>query len=186
MPMWGQTGERLLNRRYQNEIRDSLTAVMMERQRDMQRYAEQTLAALPNDQKLYDESYISVVADLIDTFYDDGRMRLDLVYRLSYNCKHMEGWTDDYPLGTFDVDSSNSCRAICQLTRAFMEHTLADVLQAGKEVEFTITSTADGTEFTKAIAYDGRYGDFRYCPVTFNGERLRLSVDRETGINNNC
>ncbi len=186
MPMWGQTGERLLNRRYQNEIRDSLTAVMMERQRDMQRYAEQTLAALPNDQKLYDESYISVVADLIDTFYDDGRMRLDLVYRLSYNCKHMEGWTDDYPLGTFDVDSSNSCRAICQLTRAFMEHTLADVLQAGKEVEFTITSTADGTEFTKAIAYDGRYGDFRYCPVVFNGERLRLSVDRTSGITNNC
>ena len=186
IPCWAQLGERLLNRRYQNEIRDSLTGVMVQRQRDMQRYAEQTLAALPNDQKLYDESYISVVADLIDTFYDDGRMRLDLVYRLSYNCKHLEGWTDDYPLGTYDVDSSNSCRAICNLTRTFLQHTLADAFKPGKEVDIVITSSADGTEFTNTIDYDGRYGDFRYCPVVFNGERLRLSVDRTTGITNNC
>lgn len=186
LPLQAQMGERLLNRRYQNEIRDSLTQVMLERQRDMQRYAEQTLVALPNDEKLYDESYITVVADLIDTFYDDGRMRLDLVYRLSYNCKHLEGWTDDYPLGAYDVDSSNSCRAICNLTRAFMQHTLADVFEPGKEVEIIISSSADGTEFSTTIPYDGRYGDFRYCPVVFNGERLRLSVDRTTGINNNC
>lgn len=186
VPCWAQLGERLLNRRYQNEIRDSLTGVMMQRQREMQRYAEQTLAALPNDEKLYDESYISVVADLIDTFYEDGRMRLDLVYRLSYNCKHLEGWTDDYALGTYDVDSSNSCRAICQLTKTFLQHELADVMERGQEVEVVITSTADGTEFTNTIAYDGRYGDFRYCPVVFNGERLRISVDRTTGITNNC
>ena len=35
VPVLGQTGERLLNRRYQNEIRDSLTEVMVKRQRDM-------------------------------------------------------------------------------------------------------------------------------------------------------
>ena len=186
VPVLGQTGERLLNRRYQNEIRDSLTEVMVKRQHDMQRFAEQTLSGLPNEEKLYDESFISVVADLIDTFYEDGRMRLDLVYRLNYNCKHIEGYTDDYPLGTYDVDSSNSCRAICRLTQTFLQHTLADVMEPGKEVEITISSSADGTEFTNRIEYDGRYGDFRYCPVVFNGERLRISVDRTTGITNNC
>ncbi len=186
VPAEAQKGERLLNRRYQNEIRDSLSGVMKERERAMQRYAEETLRALPNEEKLYDESYITVVADLIDTFYDDGRMRLDLVYRLSYNCKHLEGWTDDYGLGAYDVDSSNSCRAICGLTRTFLERELSDVLEGGREVEVTITSTADGTEFTNKIEYDGRYGDFRYCPVVFNGERLRISVDRTTGITNNC
>ena len=182
----GQPGERLLNRRYQNEIRDSLSQVVMKRQKEMQRYAERTLASLPNDEKLYDESYISVGADLIDTFYEDGRMRLDLVYRLSYNCKHLEGYTDDYPLGTYDVDSSNSCRAICRLTKTFVEGVLRDVFTRGHEVEVIISSTADGTEFSTAVPYDGRYGEFRYCPVVFNGERLRISVDRATGISNNC
>ncbi len=181
-----QPGEKTLNRRYQNEIRDSLSDVILQRQRAMQIQARQTLAALPNDRKLYDESYISVTADLLDTLYSDGRMRLDLIYRLSYDCRHLEGWTDDYPLGVFDKDSSNSCRAICDLTKSFIEKNLSDVITAGKDIEITITSSTDGTEITSNIPYDGRYGDFRYCPVTFNGEKIRLSVDRSSGISNNC
>ena len=186
IPAAAQTGEKALNRRYQNEIRDSLADVVLQRQRAMQRYAEQWLTALPNPQKLYDESYISVQADLVDTTFSDGTMRLDLVYRLSYNCKHLEGYTDDYPLGTYDVDSSNSCRAICALTKHFAEDVLGEHFTAGREVEITISSSADGTEFATAVPYDGRYGEFRYCPVVFNGERLRISVDRATGIKNNC
>ncbi|MBP3762481.1 MAG: caspase family protein [Bacteroidales bacterium] len=185
-PLAAQVGERTLNRRYQNEIRDSLADVVLQRQRAMQRYAEQWLIALPNEQKLYDESYISVGADLVDTLHEDGTMSLDLVYRLSYNCKHLEGYTDDYPLGAYDVDSSNSCRAICRLTKHFVENVLGDLFGAGQEVEITISSSADGTEFTNKVTYDGRYGDFRYCPVTFNGERIRISVDRNTAINNNA
>lgn len=186
LPLWAQVGERSLNRRYQNEIRDSLAQVVAERGREMQRTAENLLTVLPNNEKLYDESYMTVEAELIDTVYTDGTLHLDLLYRISYNCRHLEGWTDDYPLGAFDVDSSNSCRAICRLTQRFVETTLRDVATAGREVDITISSSADGTEFTTKMPYDGRYGDFRYCPTTFNGERVRISVDRATGISNNC
>ena len=186
LPLWAQVGEKNLNRRYQNEIRDSLAQVVAERGREMQRTAESVLTALPNNEKLYDESYMTVEAELIDTVYTDGTLHLDLLYRISYNCRHLEGWTDDYPLGAFDVDSSNSCRAICRLTKRFVETTLRDVATAGREVDITISSSADGTEFTTQMPYDGRYGDFRYCPTTFNGERIRISVDRATGISNNC
>lgn len=181
-----QVGEKSLNKRYQNEIRDSLAQVVAQRGREMQRTAENLLTALPNNEKLYDESYMSVEAELIDTVYADGTLHLDLLYRISYNCRHLEGWTDDYPLGAFDVDSSNSCRAICRLTKRFVETTLKDVATAGREVDITISSSADGTEFTTRMPYDGRYGDFRYCPTVFNGERVRISVERATGINNNC
>ena len=67
-----QVGEKSLNRRYQNEIRDSLSQVVSLRQREMQRTAESVLAALPNNEKLYDESYIKVEAELIDTLYADN------------------------------------------------------------------------------------------------------------------
>lgn len=186
LPLSAQVGEKSLNRRYQNEVRDSLTQVVAQRQREMQRTAEELLVALPNNEKLYDESYISVVAELVDTVYADGTLHLDLLYRMSYNCRHLEGWTDDYPLGAFDVDSSNSCRAICRLTKRFLETTLKDVATGGREVDITISSSADGTEFTTRMPYDGRYGDFRYCPTVFNGERVRISVDRNSGIGNNC
>ncbi|MBQ3780379.1 MAG: caspase family protein, partial [Bacteroidaceae bacterium] len=157
-----------------------------QRGREMQRTAESLLAALPNNEKLYDESYMTVEAELIDTVHADGTLHLDLLYRISYNCRHLEGWTDDYPLGAFDVDSSNSCRAICRLTKRFMETTLKDVATAGRDVDITLWSSADGTEFYSSMPYDGRYGDFRYMPVTFNGERIRISVDRKSGIANNC
>jgi hypothetical protein len=186
LPLSAQVEEKSLNQRYREEIRDSLAQVVLTQQREMQRTAESILSSLPNEEKLYDESYISVVAELVDTIYGDGKLHLDLVYRLSYNCRHLEGWTDDYPLGTFDVDSSNSCRAICLLTKRFVETTLKDVATAGREVDVTISSSADGTEFLTKIPYDGRYGDFRYCPTVFNGERVRVSVDRASGIENNC
>ena len=181
-----QVGEKTLNKRYYNDVRDSLQGEMLTRQREMQRYAQQTLAALPNDEKLYDESYISVSAELADRSGDGETEGFDLVYRLSYNCKHIEGYTDDYALGAYDVDSSNSCRAICRLTKHFLENELRTLVSRGKDVEITIFSSADGTEFTTSVPYDGQYGDFRYCPVTFNGEQLRVSVDRLTGITNNC
>lgn len=181
-----QPGERSLNRRYQNEIRDSLAQVVHNRQVQMQRYAEQTLATLPNERKLYDENYISVTAELIDTTYADGDLHLDLLYRLSYNCRHLEGYTDDYPLGAYDVEASNSCMAICDLTKHFIEKVMGDLFTQGTEALITITSSADGTEIVSSLPYDGRYGDYRYCPLTFNGETLRISVDRTSGINNNC
>ncbi len=186
MPLYAQVGEKNLNRRYFNDVRDSLNNEMLARQRNMQRYAQNALANLPNDEKLYDESYISVTAELVGDATAGEDTRFDLVYRLSYNCKHIEGYTDDYPLGAYDVDSSNSCRAICNLTKHFLENDLRHLITPGKEVEITISSSADGTEFTTSVPYFGQYGDFRYCPVTFNGERLRVSVDRTTGINNNC
>lgn len=186
LPLSAQSGERSLNRRYFNAVRDSLIGDMLTRQRAMQHYAQNTLVNLPNDEKLYDESYISLTADLDDHSGTADEGIFDLVYRLSYNCKHIEGYTDDYPLGAYAVDSSNSCRAICNLTKHFLENDLRDYITAGKEVEITIFSSADGTEFTTKIPYDGSYGDFRYCPVTFNGENLRVSVDRTMGIRNNC
>ena len=60
-----------------------------------------------------------------------------------------------------------------------------DIFRAGKKVSVKVFSTTDGTELAGTIPYDGRYGNFRYMPVTFNGEQLRLSVDT-TGITNNC
>ena len=181
-----QVGEKTLNKRYYNDVRDSLQGEMLLKQREMQRFAQQSLASLPNDEKLYDESYISVSTELADRSGDGETNGFDLMYRLAYNCKHIEGYTDDYPLGTYDVDSSNSCRAICRLTKHFLENELHSLVSAGKEVEVTIFSSADGTEFSTTVPYNGQYGDFRYCPVVFNGEQLRVSVDRLTGITNNC
>ncbi len=179
-----QQGETQLNSEYQAAIRDYLKKDVQNRQKSMQRSAEQMLISLPNDEKLYDETYISIRTQLVDGQAEDGTPELNYVFDISYNCKHLEGWTDDYPLGRYDWDSSNSVRAICRLTKKFIEKELDDIFRAGKRVSVKVFSTTDGTELAGTIPYDGRSGNFRYMPVTFNGEQLRLSVDTG-GITNN-
>ena len=184
-PLSAQSGEQQLNNQYLSAIREYLQQDIANRQRTMQRSAEQLLIALPNDQKLYDETYISIRTALVDGTRDDGSTELNYVFDISYNCRHLEGYTDDYPLGVFDYDSSNSVRAICNLTKTFVEGILDDIFRPSKQVSVRIFSTTDGVELSRTIPYDGSYGNFRYMPVTFNNEQLRISVDT-TGINNNC
>lgn len=181
-----QTGERELNKEYEAAIREYLQQDVAGRQRTMQRRATQMLVSLPNDQKLYDESYVSIRTEIVEGVKESGERELNYVYDISYNCKHLEGYTDDYPLGVFDWNASNSCRAICTLTKTFVEGVLDDIFRAGKEVSVKIYSTTDGTELAGRIPYNGEYGNFRYCPTVFNGESLRISVDSVTGITNNC
>ena len=57
---FAQTGEQQLNNQYRDAIREYLQKDIANRQRTMQRRAEQMLIALPNQQKLYDETYISI------------------------------------------------------------------------------------------------------------------------------
>ena len=184
LPAMAQQGETQLNKEYQAAIREFLEQDVANRQRTMQKRAEQMLIALPNEEKLYDETYISVRTQLVDGLREDGTPELNYVFDLSY-CRHLEGWTDDYPLGVFAWDSSNSVRAICRLTKTFVEATLDDIFRSGKDVDVKIFSTTDGVELSGVIPYDGAYGNFRYMPVTFNGEKMRISVDTN-GITNNC
>ena len=181
-----QQEETRLNREYQAAIREYLQQDVANRQRSMQQRATQMLVGLPNEQKLYDETYVSIRTDIVEGMKENGERELNYVYDISYNCKHLEGYTDDYPLGVFDWEASNSCRAICTLTKTFVEGLLDDIFRAGKSVSVKIYSTTDGTELAGGIPYDGRYGNFRYCPTVFNGESLRVSVDSASGISNNC
>ena len=186
VPAMAQQSETLLNEQYRAAIREYLEQDIANRQKTMQRRAEQMLVALPNDQKLYDESHVHINTAITESEGEDGVRTLDYMYVISYNCRHIEGYTDDYPQGIYDWDSSNSCRAICNLTKTFIDGILEDYFRAGKEVTVKIFSTADGSGINNPLPYDGRYGEFRYEPVTFNGEQLRISVDSQSGIANNA
>jgi len=185
LPTFAQ-GERELNEQYREAIKDFLSQEVAGCQKIMQKRAAQMLASLPNDEKLYDENYLNVSCSIIEGDSEEGDKTLDLMYVITYNCHNEEGFTDDYRSGSFDVDSSNSCRAICSLTKTFVEGVLSDYFRAGKQVSMTLYASADGSLINATLPYDGRYGEYRYVPSVFNDEQLRLSVDSQTGINNNA
>ena len=180
-----KTSETAVNSEYREIIMEHLSKDVEARQRTMQKKAEAILQALPNDEKLYDESFMTIRAYIAPGVTEEGTPEVNFVYEISYNCKHLEGTEDDYPLGSYDCNESNSCRAICGLTKMLLESECKDIFAKGKKATIEIHSTTDATDISH-LDYHGEYGEFKYCPVSFNGEQLRISVNETDGINNNA
>ena len=185
LPLTAQN-EKELNAQYREAIVEYLQQDVANREATMQKRAAQWLVSLPNNEKLYDKSFLNVTCSIVTNESDGNNPTLDLMYLISYNCRNAEGYSDDYPTGTYDIDSSNSCRAICSLTKTFVEGVLEDYFRSGKQVTVSIYSSADGSSIDGTMPYDGRYGEYRFVPSTFNDENLRLSIDKQTGIENNA
>ena len=158
-----------------------LRQTTLQREKQMNKQVQHLLINLPNAEKLYDETFVKITTEVQEDTTEEGRPEINFVYNISYNCHHFEGTEDDYPSGAYQWNTSNSCRAICNLTKKMIEEELTDIFSAGKSTTVTVTSTTDAAEITH-IEYKGEYGDFRYMPAVFNDENVRLSVDTTDGI----
>ena len=177
--------EKQVNNEYRNTIKDFIQQDVLKRQKQMDRSAEQYLVNLPFDDKLYDETFISIRSSVEECSSDEGKTELNYLFEISYGCHNIEGVSDDYSLGSYTWESSNSCKAICRLTKQMIEGICKDIFRPGCTVDITIHSTTDGTDISH-INYGGEYGEYRYCPAMFNGENVRLSVSQNEGINSNA
>ena len=162
-----------------------LRQTTLQREKKMNKQIQQMLVNLPNAEKLYDETFVRITTDVVEDTTEEGTPEINFVYNISYNCHHFEGTEDDYPSAAYLWSSSNSCRAICNLTKAMIEDEMSDLFSPGHRNTITITSTTDAAEI-QHIDYKGEYGDFRYMPAVFNDENVRISVDQKEGITTNA
>lgn len=162
-----------------------LKQTCQQREKQMNKQIQQMLINLPNAEKLYDETFVRITTDVVEDTTEEGQPEINYVYNINYTCHHFEGTEDDYPSAAYLWNSSNSCRAICNLTKTMIEEELGDIFSAGKKTTITINSTTDAAEIAH-IDYKGEYGDFRYMPAVFNDEHVRISVDKKDGITTNA
>ena len=162
-----------------------LRQTTLQREKQMNKQIQQMLINLPNAEKLYDETFVRITTGVQEDTTEDGKPEINFIYNISYNCHHFEGTEDDYPSAAYLWSTSNSCRAICNLTKTMIEKELSDIFGKGRQTTITITSTTDAAEIAH-INYNGEYGDFRYMPAIFNDENVRISVDQKDGITTNA
>ena len=162
-----------------------LRQTTLQREKKMNKQIQQMLVNLPNAEKLYDETFVRISTQVVEDTTEEGSPEINFVYNISYNCHHFEGTEDDYPSGAYLWSTSNSCRAICNLTKSMIESELSDIFTAGRTTTITITSTTDAAEI-QHIDYKGEFGDLRYMPAVFNDENVRISVDQKDGITTNA
>ncbi len=177
------TVEYQTNNLYKSIVVKNLQQDVARRQAVMQQKAKDVLLSLPNNEKLYDEGDVTIQTSLTEENGGTGKLSYNFV--ISYNCKHVDGQTDDYPAGAYNYTESNACRAICTLTKQFIENDLRDIFTNGKQLQIRITSTTDATAVSE-VPYKGEYGDFRYFQVFYNDQPTRISVNQTEGIVNNA
>lgn len=177
--------EKQVNNEYHDAIISYLKDEMQKKEKQLNKQARQMLASLPNEFKLYDENFINIRLGVAEGLREDGSTEYNMTYSISYTCSNIEGVTDDYPLGQYHWDESNSSRAICNLTRNIVEGSCKEYFQNNNPVTIRIFSATDVVDITH-VPYKAEYGDFRYVPVTYNGEKVRISVSEAEGISTNA
>ena len=113
-----------------------LRQTTLQREKQMNKQVQHLLINLPNAEKLYDETFVKITTEVQEDTTEEGRPEINFVYNISYNCHHFEGTEDDYPSGAYQWNTSNSCRAICNLTKKMIEEELTDIFSAGKSIIF--------------------------------------------------
>ena len=176
--------ERSVNNEYRNLILQYIRKDVSERQDLMRQRAEQLLLSLPNEAKLYDESQVVIEAKTANAMRSDSTPELNYVISIDYNCRNMEGATDDYGSGEYLLEQSNSAKALCLLAKTLIEEFNSDLFAAGKEVTVRLVGSTDAKPISH-LDYNGEYGEFRYMPTRFNGESVRVSISSEEGISTN-
>lgn len=176
-------------KQYNNDIHSfiirHLNQDISQREKMMNKQVQQLLINLPNAEKLYDETFVRITSSVQEDTNEQGQPEINYVYNIAYNCHHFEGTEDDYPSAAYLWNTSNSCRAICNITRQMIEEHLSDIFSAGNRISVTVTSTTDAAEISH-IPYNGEYGDFRYMPAIYNDEHVRISVNQKEGITSNA
>lgn len=158
---------------------------VQKRQKQLTREAGQMLVNLPNQEKLYDETFVHIQNEIVEGTREDGSNELNYLFQVDYTCGHLESISDDYPLGAYDCNTSNSSRALCAITKNMVEGVCKDLFARGTEVTINIYASTDATNISH-IDYLGEYGDFRYCPAIYNNEPVRISVSQEEGVSTNA
>lgn len=177
--------EKQVNNEYRKDILDFIKKDVQKRQKQMNKEAYRYLVNLPYDEKLYDETTVDITSEVVEDVDENGEVETNFVVNFQYNCQNIEGTTDDYPMGAYNYNQSNSCRALCSLVQTMVDGICQDFFRAGKSVTIRISSTTDGVEIAH-INYLGEYGDLRYEPTIFNDEPVRISVNQAEGINTNA
>lgn len=181
----GQMTEGILNGEYREIILKQLQKNVEKREADFRDKAERYLLGLPNDRKLYDESKLAIKADLVSGVNSDGHAELNYRISIEYTCRHFESLTDNYPTGAYLCEQSNASMAICELIRLMVDEIAPSYFKEGKKTDIKIKASTDISEVSH-LDYGGEYGDFRYIAARYNGESVRISVSRESGISSNA
>ena len=137
------------------------------------------------EQTISDKTHISVNANAEPAVDADGKNIINYNVEFTYEVEEEFSARDDFKPGRYNTEESGAAMSMLKIMKKAFEGDFAKYTVEGKRVKIAIKGTADASPIARAIAYDGRYGEFEQEPVYKNDELNNVTLNKKEGIATN-
>lgn len=146
---------------------------------------EDIISQAIEEQTISDNTHISVNANAEPAVDADGKNIINYNVQFTYEVEEEFSARDDFKPGRYITEESGAAMSMLKIMKKAFEGDFAKYTVEGKRVKIAIKGTADASPIARAIAYDGRYGEYDQEPVYKDGELNNVSLNKKEGIGTN-
>ena len=151
----------------------------------LQDIKEDIISQAIQEQTISDKTHISVNANAVPAVDADGKNIINYDVEFTYEAEEEFSARDDFKPGRYNTEESGAAMSMLKIMKKAFEGDFAKYTVEGKRVKIAIKGTADASPIARAIAYDGRYGEYEEEPVYKNGELNNITLNKKDGIGTN-
>ena len=134
---------------------------------------------------LSDKTHISVKTGVENAVDADGKKIINYNVDFTYEVEEEFSARDDFKPGHYHVEESNAAMIMLKIMTQAFEKDFAKYMVAGKQVKIKVKGSADASPIHRALAYDGKYGEYDGEPVYMNNELNNITLTKKEGIATN-
>lgn len=146
---------------------------------------EDIISQAIQEQTISDKTHISVNANAEPAIDADGKNILNYNVDFTYEVEEEFSARDDFKPGHYHIEESGAAMSMLKIMNKAFETDFAKYLVEGKKVKIAIKGTADASPISRALAYDGKYGEYDQEPVYKDNELNNVSLNKKDGIATN-
>ena len=146
---------------------------------------EDIISQAIQEQTISDKTHISVNANAEPAIDADGKNILNYNVDFTYEVEEEFSARDDFKPGHYHIEESGAAMSMLKIMKKAFENDFAKYLVEGKKVKIAIKGTADASPISRALAYDGKYGEYDQEPVYKDNELNNVSLNKKDGIATN-
>ena len=146
---------------------------------------EDVLTLAKQEQTISDKTHISVKTDAVPAVNADGEKIVNYNVEFTYEVEEEYSARDDFKPGRYHVEESKAATLMLEIMSKAFEKDFKKYMVSGKNVLIKVKGTADASPINRALAYDGKYGEYDGEPVYKNGELNNITLNKKDGIADN-
>ena len=146
---------------------------------------EDIISQAIQEQTISDKTHITVNANAEPAVDADGKNIINYNVQFTYEVEEAFSARDDFKPGRYITEESGAAMSMLKIMKKAFEGEFAKYTVEGKRVKIAIKGTADASPIARAIAYDGRYGEYDEEPVYKNNELNNINLNKKEGIGTN-